>query len=100
MIDDVSAEDFRKLVDLNVTSCFLVSKVCFRCNVTRAIQHGEETAQSEPLAPLMESCVGLSGFVRRCIISAEIAERTAYVFHLLSKFVLIVCFSEKIRMWY
>ena len=59
--------------------------------------HGEETVQSEPLAPLMKSCVGLPGHVRRRIISAEIAERTAYVFHVLSKFVLIVCFSEKRR---
>ena len=43
-------------------------------------------------APLMKSCVGLYGHVQLRIISTEIVE--TYVFHLLSKFVLIVCFSE------
>ena len=46
----------------------------------------QETAQSEPLAPLMKVTVW------RRIISAEIEERTVFVFNVLSKFVLIACF--------
>ena len=36
--------------------------------------HGEETAQSGPLAPLMKSCTGFSDHVRRRSISVEISE--------------------------
>ena len=54
------------------------------------VYRGEESAKLEPLAPLMKPCFGLSGHLRRRNISAEIAERTLQVFHLLTTFVLFV----------
>ena len=46
-------------------------------NITKRMHaHGEETAQSEPMAPFMKSGVCLAGHMRPCIISAEISERS------------------------